>query len=212
MKKKDLITLIQDTDCFIDPDVALEQYCTDAVSAVDIAYFAGVEFDDIEDKILVDFGAGTGRLTLASAFLNPKCIISVDIDKAALRILIKNVKKLDLTSPIHPICADLEYLPIWFQEKRDLFPITTIMNPPFGVQTRRADRVFLERAFSFSNVVYSLHLSGNENQKFIKHFVSKFGWKIDYSFPYVLLIEHLYEFHQLKSKKVMVDVYRFIRQ
>ena len=211
IKKKELITIIQDTECFSEPKVELEQYCTDAVSTVDIVFFAGVEFNDITNKVIFDLGAGTGRLSLACAFLRPKKIFSVEIDQKALRILKLNVQKLEISTPLHPCCADVEFLPFLIKTRNFELPITTIMNPPVGVQTRRADRVFLERAFSFSNVIYSVHLSGKENQNFIKRFIAKFGWKIDYSFPYFLSIEQAFEFHEMKTKKIYVDIYRFIK-
>lgn len=211
IKKKDLITIIQNTRCFNQPKVELEQYCIDAVSAVDIIFFAGVEFNDITDKVIFDLGAGTGRLSLACAFLNPIKIISVDIDKTALKILRQNFDTVKFNFPIYPICCDLEHFPIVLNSLDLSIGITTIMNPPFGVQNRKADRIFLERAFSFSDVVYSLHLSGEKNRVFIKRFVQKLGWKIDYFFSYLLLLEKTFHFHKKKTKKINIDVYRFLK-
>ena len=44
IKKKNLISIIQSTASFSNPKIELEQYCIDAISAVDIVYFAGFEF------------------------------------------------------------------------------------------------------------------------------------------------------------------------
>ena len=41
------------------------------------------------------------------------------------------------------------------------------MNPPFGVQTRFADRRFLKKAFKFSDIVYSIHLANKKDIKVI---------------------------------------------
>ena len=90
INKKDLISLIQQTDGFLNPKIELEQYCIDAQSAVDIVYFAGVEFNDIKNQLVIDLGTGTGRLSIACAYLRASYILSVDIDMNALKILKTN--------------------------------------------------------------------------------------------------------------------------
>ncbi|MFX1313967.1 MAG: RNA methyltransferase, partial [Promethearchaeota archaeon] len=69
ISKKQLISIIQNTETFKNPNIKLEQYCIDAQCAVDIIYFAGFEFNDIYNALIIDLGAGTGRLSIASAFL-----------------------------------------------------------------------------------------------------------------------------------------------
>ena len=131
----------------------------DAISATDIIYFAGFEFNDIKNRLVVDLGSGTGRLSIASAFLGANNVISVDIDWDALVTLKSNIQHLELEHVVFPICADMKN----FQFSNKLakrIKITTIMNPPFGVKKKAADRVFLLRAFSFSHFVYSIHLAG----------------------------------------------------
>ena len=86
------------------------------------------------------------------------------------------------------------------------------MNPPFGVQTKSADRIFLEKAFSFADVVYSIHLAGEKVQNFIKSFIKKLNWTIDNIIPYNLILEHSFPFHSRKTKKINVDVYRIIKK
>ncbi len=210
-KKKEIIELIQELYSFNQPNVKFEQYCIDATSAVDLIFFAGVEFNDITNKVVFDLGAGTGRLTLASIFLHPSCIFSMDIDPSALYVLRMNLLKLKPITPIHVICADIEFFPLRMGKINENLQICTIMNPPFGVKKRHADRIFLQQAFSFSYVVYSMHLAGEKNHAFIKRHVEKLGWKIDYYFPHTLIIEKTYNFHELKSKKINVNVYRFIK-
>ena len=107
INKKDLISLIQQTNGFLNPKIELEQYCIDAQSAVDIVFFAGVEFNDIKNKLVIDLGAGTGRLSIASAYLRASYVLSVDIDINALRILKENVKGLGLEDIVLPLCSDV---------------------------------------------------------------------------------------------------------
>ncbi|MFW9951264.1 MAG: METTL5 family protein [Candidatus Thorarchaeota archaeon] len=196
----------------MNPKIELEQYCIDAQSAVDIVYFAGVEFNDIKDQLVIDLGTGTGRLSIACAYLRASYILSVDIDMNALRILKKNIYDLGLENIILPICSDVNH----FDIVRELLPmdlhITTIENPPFGVQKKTADRFFLQKAFSFSDVVYSIHLANQKVHQFLTSFIKKFNWKIDYVFPFQLKLDRTYEFHTLKTKSINVNIYRFKRK
>ncbi|TFF89859.1 MAG: methyltransferase domain-containing protein [Promethearchaeota archaeon] len=212
IKKKDFVYLIQNVRPFDHPNVDLEQYCIDARSAVDIVYFAGFEFDDISNKIIFDLGAGTGRLSIACALLNAKRVVSVDIDMRALDILKENIHDLEIDLNIAPLCADVKNLEIIKEKLIATEEITTIMNPPFGVQTRTADRVFLKKAFSFSNVIYSIHLASDKVQKFIQGYAEKNGWMVDHVYPFNMILEKSFPFHTQRKKQIQVDVYRFVKK
>lgn len=212
ISKKNLISIVQNTETYKNPKIELEQYCINATCAVDIIYYAGFEYDDINTSIVVDLGSGTGRLSIASAFFNASYILSVDIDIDAIKILNRNIVSLELTPIIFPICADIKYFEF---SKRNLpknTKITTIMNPPFGVQSRYADRVFLDKAFSFSNIVYSIHLAGQKIQNFIMNYIKKYDWRVDNILPYNMILENTYPFHSQKRKKIDINIYRFIRK
>jgi putative methylase len=211
INKKELISIIQNTETFIRPKIELEQYCIDAISAVDIIMFAGFEYDDINNKFIVDLGSGTGRLSIASTYLNAKSVLSVDIDISALNTLKKNIYALGLENIIFPLCTNVRNLEF---SKRYFFnnlKITTIMNPPFGVKKRTADRIFLEKAFSFSNVVYSIHLAGEKVFRFISKFCERFNWHIDNFFPYNMSLERTFQFHTKKTKTIEVNIFRFVK-
>ncbi len=86
------------------------------------------------------------------------------------------------------------------------------MNPPFGVQRKSADRGFLKKAFSFSDVVYSIHLGKKRIRDFIVNYVIKFGWKVDNILPFRMILERSFPFHSKKTKTIEVNVYRFIKK
>jgi len=144
--------------------------------------------------------------------LNAYYVISIDVDRNALKILEKNIKTLDLDHVIFPINADIESIEISTRNIPESVKITTIMNPPFGVQKKAADRPFLAKAFSFSDVVYSIHLEGEKIQNFITNYIKKFNWKIDNILPFTLLLEKSFKFHTQKTRKIDVSVYRFIKK
>ncbi len=173
--------------------------------------FAGLEFNDIDNRVILDLGAGTGRISIACAFLNASKVLSVDIDPDALEILERNIKALDLDTIIVPICSDVKDLKIEHLKLPKTSKITTIMNPPFGVQKRAADRIFLEKAFNYSDHVYSIHLTGEKTKTFLDTFARKNGWQIDYIWPFNMVLENTYNFHSQKTKKIDVSVYRFVK-
>jgi len=212
LSKKELISIIQKTESFINPKIELEQYCIDANCAVDIIYYAGFEYNDINNAFIIDLGTGTGRLSIASAFFNASYILSVDIDVCALEILRRNILSLGLNQVVFPVCADIEY----FEISRRFLPldmkVTTIMNPPFGVQKKFADRVFLGKSFDFSDVVYSIHLENPKVHKFISNYINQYNWKIDNVLPFTMVLERRFPFHTQKTKKINVRVYRFIKR
>ena len=201
--KKQLNSLIQNTETFTNPKIELEQYSIDANCAVDIIYYAGFEFNDINQAFVIDLGAGTGRLSLISALFKAKYVLSVDIDMNALEILKRNIISLNLNHIVFPVCADIEY----FEISKNLLPkdmrITTIMNPPFGVQIKFADRAFLGKAFYFSDVVYSIHLSNPKVHKFISNYIKRFNWKIDNVLPFNMVLERTFPFHTKKLRILM---------
>jgi putative methylase len=86
------------------------------------------------------------------------------------------------------------------------------MNPPFGVQKKSADKIFLEQAFSFSDVIYSIHLAKKEVQNFLFNYILKSNWKIDYMLPFTMILERSFFFHTKKTKKIDVYVYRLIKK
>ncbi|MFX1571023.1 MAG: METTL5 family protein [Promethearchaeota archaeon] len=212
INKKELISIIQDTETFVKPDITLEQYSIDAVCAVDIIYYAGFEHNDIKNAFIIDLGAGTGRLSILSAYFNASYVLSVDIDINALNILKKNILNLDLDQIIFPICASIDNFEISKKKLPNILKVTTLMNPPFGVQTKFADRSFLERAFNFSDIVYSIHLANEKVQNFIVSYIKKFNWKIDNILPFNMVLEKSFPFHTQRTRNINVDVYRFVKK
>ena len=172
----------------------------------------GVEFGDITDRLVVDLGAGTGRLSIASAYFQPLHVFSVDVDPNAIRILQKNVRSLEMARLISPVCVNVGNCTFSLRIRRLNAPITTIMNPPFGVKSKGADRVFLKNAFNISDVVYSIHLAGEKTRAFLHKYVRKLGWLVDYTFTTNMVLEKSFPFHSKRRKRIQVDIYKFIQK
>ncbi len=112
---------------------------------------------------------------------------------------------------IFPICSDISLFEIYDSGFFKKSKITTIMNPPFGVQTSKADRLFLKKAFKLSDVIYSIHITNKKVQNFILSYSSKFNWKVEYSLPFNMVLEKSFYFHTKKRKQIDVTIYRFIK-
>jgi putative methylase len=79
------------------------------------------------------------------------------------------------------------------------------------VKKKKADRIFLEKAFTFSDVIYSIHLAGEKVLNFISKFCEKFNLRIDNYFPYNMILERTFDFHKRKTKEIDVNVFRFVK-
>ena len=114
-------------------------------------------------KVVVDLGAGNGILGIGALLLGAAHVVFVETDEEALGVLRSNVASLedDLLIRANIIAAHvgLDDLPV---NDADLF----VMNPPWGVQRERADRPFLETAFtSGAQAVHLLHSDGRAISK-----------------------------------------------
>ncbi|MHA1671641.1 MAG: METTL5 family protein [Promethearchaeota archaeon] len=182
------------------------------MSAVDIIYFAGFEFNDIDNNLIIDLGSGTGRLSIASAYLRANQVIGIDFDLSAIKIFKQNIQDLGLKHLINPICTNVSNFEFSKKNLTDSLKITTIMNPPFGVQKKAADRAFLLKAFTFSDTIYTIHLHNEKVHDFLSKFMSKNGWKINYTYPFKMKLEKTFPFHSQKKKDINVKIYRIIKK
>ena len=193
MKKKELEILLQKIPSFEKPNPNLEQYITSADIASDIIYNA-YQFGDIENKIIIDLGCGTGIFSIGTYLTGAKKVIGIDIDENAIRIAKEFSKnnKYEITYYNQDVTEVVN--------KCD----TIFMNPPFGAQKSniKADRKFIEKGFEISSVIYSIHLA--KTLPFISKLVSVLGGEINYSKDYNYSIKHSFNFH--KKKIVNYDV------
>eukprot|EP00889_Picochlorum_renovo_P002689 jgi/Picre1/29719/NNA_005102.t1 len=151
MKLKQLESMLQDVAVFRDPKVELEQYPTGAHLASRLLYTAATSFDDVESKLVVDLGCGTGMLSIGAALLGAGHVLGIDADEDALCIAQENLDEYE-GMPVDLVCARVEHTASVVSAD------TVITNPPFGTRSKGADMEFLRAAFRISrHSVYSLH-------------------------------------------------------
>ncbi|XP_043495308.1 rRNA N6-adenosine-methyltransferase METTL5 [Polistes fuscatus] len=195
---------LQQIDGFEKPKIKLEQYTTSAHIASHMLYTAQSQFNDIEGRVVADFGCGCGVLSLGAQMLGASHVIGFEIDSDALNIFYRNCTDLDLF--VESIqCDILQYLPGKFEKYFD----TVIMNPPFGTKKNSGtDIKFLEVAIkAASNTVYSLHKTSTRD--YILSKATQLGAKgtviaeLRYDLP------RIYKFHKKDSVDIQVDFIRF---
>jgi len=197
MKKKELEIKLQKIPTYEQPNPFIEQYMTPANIAADILYTA-CQYDDIQDKKVVDLGCGTGIFSFGAKLANAEEVIGIDIDRKSIEIAKKYAK--ENNEDIHFMVKDVKDVDI----KCD----TVIMNPPFGAQksNRWADRGFIEKGFEISKVIYSLHLT--KTLDFIEKMILSLNGKITFYKKYDFPLRHSFSFHSKKSQNVDIMLIR----
>ncbi|MGD1060754.1 MAG: METTL5 family protein [Methanomassiliicoccales archaeon] len=199
MKLKDLEMSLQKVRSFISPDASLEQYQTPATIASDLLFLAYSQ-GDIAGKTVVDLGCGTGILGIGASLLGAERVIGIDVDENAIELA--EVNSRDLDADVEFVIGDVRSL----QMRAD----TVVMNPPFGAQTRHADRPFLEKAIETADVVYSLHLAGTE--EFVMSLIASTGASGAIQKRYKFEIPHTFAFHRKAKADVEVALFRIRTQ
>lgn len=191
MNKKELEIKLSKLLPLRKPDANLEQYQTDSSLAAELLWNAYLN-GDIEDKKIADLGCGNGILGTGALLLGAKKAYFIDIDEHALETAKQNSHNKGL---YHNLPIDE------FEEETN----TVVMNPPFGVQKRKADKAFLEKAMETSKAIYSIHKI--ESKTFIKKLAEEHGFKIENISEKDFLIKKTYPFHTRKRHPVRIGLW-----
>jgi putative methylase len=217
IRKLDLELFLSNIPVHPSPKAGLEQYTISETVAATMLYVAAYTYGDIIGKRVLDLGCGTGRLSLASAFLGAESVVGIDIDKTAIKFAHENSVQTGFKVQTQWIQGDIAAVTGKFD--------TVVQNPPFGVQKRSADRRFLEKALEVGNAVYSLHnhpyadkqllsrlksgagLLQVEPSPFILRFVDEHGGRVEATYALPLVIPHMFNFHTKAKHEIVIDLY-----
>ncbi|KAF3622967.1 Methyltransferase-like protein 5 [Capsicum annuum] len=206
MKLKQLESLLGSLQQFSNPKIELEQYPTGPHIASRMLYTAENSFEDVNSKVVADFGCGCGTLGLAAGLLGAESIIGLDIDAESLEIAYENADELELDMDF--IQCDINSLN-W----RGQIVETVVMNPPFGTRRKGADMNFLSLAMKVaSQAVYSLHKTTTREhvkRAALRDYNARSAeviCELRYDVP------QLYIFHKKKEVDIAVDLWRFVPQ
>lgn len=193
MNKKQLEIQLSKLKNLVPANPKLEQYQTEGNTTAQIiwkAYISG----DIENKVIADLGCGNGIFGIGALILGAKKVLFLDADKKAIELTKENTSN-------YKNCEYYNCDITQFNKKVH----TVLMNPPFGVQNRKADKKFLEKAFQISKNIYSIHKI--ESKNFIEKIAQENDFKIEEIIPIKLLIKKVYEFHKKKYHYTDVGIW-----
>jgi putative methylase len=175
-------------------EIKLEQYSTDSEIAAEILWNAFL-IGDIKEKTIADLGAGTGILGIGAALLGAENVFLVEKEEKALRIAKENAK---MMKNISIIGSDIDNF------KDNVYMV--IMNPPFGTKNEHADKVFLEKAFSVTKIIYSIHKSSTRN--FVEAITKHHDFTITHEWRFGFPIKRSYHFHRKPKVNIEVSCFR----
>lgn len=198
LRKRDLEMRLEAVPAHATPRADLEQYRTPPVVAADVLWNA-YALGDVAERTILDLGCGTGMLALGALLLGAPVATGVDVDAGAVALARETATKLGVAERFQTEVHDVD----GFTWPAD----TCIMNPPFGAQTRHADRPFLNAAFRSSPVVYSFHLA--ETQMWVESYAARAGVVTTHVWPYHFPLKAQFAFHEKPVKDVDVVVLRF---
>jgi len=200
IKKKSLEILLEKLKGFENPKIELEQYVTPPSLASEIVFNAKL-MGDLEN-LVVDLGCGTGILSIASSLLSAEAV-GFDIDRDALRIARENARAVDVEVDFVLCNVERVYL------KKSSSNVTVIMNPPFGIQKRYADRPFIFKAMEIANIIWTIHSAGSE--RFIRKVCKEKNFEITNFSKLKIPLRRTYSFHEKPYKFIAVEIYRLER-
>ncbi len=215
IRKLDLELFLGRLDAQPSPKWQLEQYTTPEAIAANMLYLAAYGNGDVVGRRVLDLGCGTGRLGLGAEFLGAKEVVGIDIDRSAIQTAKQNAVKADL--PIQLVHGDIAAIVGHFD--------AVVMNPPFGVQHREADRPFLVKAMEVADAVYSLHSHPEVDERlirmlkasggtvqvqpnpFLERFIAKHGGQVQAVYSMLMSIPKMFDFHKKLKHDFVIDLY-----
>jgi putative methylase len=169
--KKELAVTLSKLNNIINVDRKLEQYQTESELAADIIWNAYLQ-GDIEESEIYDLGCGNGIFGIGALLMGAKHCTFVDIDNKAIEILKSNLIEefIEKSTIINKNISEIHFNSGDYNEVNEggNCKRIVIMNPPFGTKKEHADREFLEKAFTFADKIYSIHM--RESYEFLDKF------------------------------------------
>ena len=202
--KKDLEVELSKLKTFEVQILEYEQYQTPSSIAADWIWFMALQ-GEVAQRIFLDAACGTGILGLALLLMGAKRVYFVDKDSKAITIARENYTKLQKEYEI----GEAEFVPSnisLFDEVVDC----VVQNPPFGTKLEHIDKVFIEKAFSLSPLVYSMHKYSTKG--FVEAISKDHRFKITHHWRYNFPIKAAFTFHKKPVQTVDVGLWRMQKE
>lgn len=201
LTKSKLAIILSKLKLFSNANINFEQYPTDSEIAADLIWNAYMN-NEIVDKKISDLGCGTGILGIGCLLLGAKKINFIEIDKNAINILKENLEDLNIDKKKYKIYnIDINEI-----NNKKIKCDIIFQNPPFGSKNKHADKLFLQKAFSLSNIIYSFHLS--KTKDFIFKYSEENNFKVTHYYNYSFPLKKTMKQHKKRILKIDVTAYR----
>ena len=198
--KKDLEIVLSKLKNFENPSLQLEQYPTPSSIAAEWIWTMVMK-GDVRERIILDAACGPGILGIGLLLMRAKKVFFVDKDKNIMKVCKENYEK--TKKEYHLGRAEFVVSDIsQFNKKVNI----VIQNPPFGTKHKHIDKLFLEKAFSLAEVVYSMHKSST--RQFVEAISRDFHFKITHFWKFEFPLKRSFAFHQKPVTKIEVGLWR----
>ncbi|MFW9903372.1 MAG: METTL5 family protein [Candidatus Thorarchaeota archaeon] len=191
---------VKEINSFDKAKITLEQY---TLPAQLIAFILVCSEKDLINQKIVEFGSGTGRISLPLLKFFSQNLLCIDVDHEAMHNLKRVLNTQKLNAEI--LISAIEFLET--KSWKNTYAIT-IMNPPFGTKRRGIDMVFLEKALIFSNKVISIHKSNQESRRIINKISRNYNKSCEILATLEFPIPPIFLFHRKRTHFVCVDLYK----
>ena len=181
--------------------VELEQYPTEGNLAA--AWLVKIDLGDgFAGKHVLDLGAGNGVLGIGAAFLGATHVTMVECDPPTVDVLQHNVREVEGESICTVINSRVNGHPIELDKPVDM----AIMNPPWGVQTLRADRVFFETLFSME--IPLIHFIHSIEAEHLLPLALEYGYELHSIYQDDFRLPAAYAHHTKNKASTRIRCYR----
>lgn len=198
--KKDLEVELSKLKGFTNPSWELEQYQTPSSIAAEWVWNMAM-FSEVSGRTILDAGCGSGILGLGLLLMGANKVIFLDKDEQAIQICMENYHKIKEAYEVGKATFVINDISL-FDESVDI----VVQNPPFGTKSEHADKKFLEKAFSVSSIVYSMHKYSTKS--FVEAISKDFQFKTTHLWRYEFPIKATFKFHEKPVKEVDVGLWR----
>ena len=182
--------------------IELEQYTTDGDLAArwltDIAAYG----DLAEGYTVADLGAGNGVLGLGALAMGAGRAILIEANQAACDVARSNAESMGLSDSVQVIHATLGSDPANIGSAD-----VVISNPPWGRQTPKADRPFLEAMLSSGIPAHLLH---SAEATHIRPLFEEAGWAVERYGEADFALPAAYSHHSQRRGRTRAAFWRLI--
>lgn len=204
MRTRRLAMMLSRLEKIKSPSIELEQYCTDGEIAArwlsDISAFG----DLYAGCTVVDLGAGNGLLGLGAMVLGAERAILIEADQAACDAAKYNAEKMGFSDSVEVIQA------IIGDDSIDIGSADVVIsNPPWGRQSPRADRPFLD---SILSARLPSHLMHSAEATHVGPLFEEHGWSVERYGEVDFPLPAMYAHHSRERGKTRAAFWRLTTQ